>query len=163
MLSSPVRNGFSHRIALAAADAAHAFHMRRRRAGAQLRADGAGAQLRMREVQVVLALGDVIGEFVADREAEPLRRAVGRDEVEADDFRFFAAIERETGRGQRLAAADHAIAIALVEPLGLRARRWRSPGRPPSTPHLNICIESDSDSAAAASFLCMLSRAAALP
>ena len=101
MLASPVRNGFSHSTLPRAADSARAFHVRGRRAGAQLRADGALAQLRMREVQIVLALGDVVGELVADGEAEALRRAIGRDHVEADDFRLFATIEREGGRGQR--------------------------------------------------------------
>ena len=62
------------------------------RADDQLRTEAAGAQLRAREVEVVALLELVIGEFVADRHADAMRRAVVADEIDAGDLGFFAAV-----------------------------------------------------------------------
>src|SRR5687768_10996385 len=112
-----------------ATDAARAFHVRRQGAGPQLRTDRAGAELRMGEIQVVLSLGHVVGELVADGEAEPSRYAGRIDQVQADELGLLAAVEREYRRGELGPAAGHDRAIALVEPFGLRARR-RTRGTP---------------------------------
>ena len=49
----------------------------------------------MGEIEIVLPFGDVIGEFVAEREADANGRARGVDHVDADDLRLLAAVERE--------------------------------------------------------------------
>ena len=87
----------------------------------QLRADRAHPQLGVGEVEIVLLLGDVVGELVAEREADPPRRAVGADQVEPDDLRLLAAVEREGRADQRLAGRRHDAAVALVEPFRLHA------------------------------------------
>lgn len=45
--------------------------MARQVADAQLRSEGAGAQLGMGEVEIIDPLGDVIGKFIAQGKAEP--------------------------------------------------------------------------------------------
>ena len=63
----------------------------------------AGPQLGVGEVEIVLLLGDVVGELVAEREADAPGRAVGPDHVEPDDLRLLAAVEREGRAAKRLA------------------------------------------------------------
>ena len=75
----------------------------------------------MRQVQIVHPLHDVIGKLVGQREAQPARRAVRGDEVDAGQFRLLAAVERKVGRSQRLFRRDDTAAVALVEPLRLHA------------------------------------------
>ena len=75
----------------------------------------------MGQVQIVLALGDVVGELVADGEAQAVRGAVWADQVQPNQLRLFAAIQGEVGRGQGVARGNHHAAIALVEPFRLRA------------------------------------------
>ncbi len=53
----------------------------------------------MREPEVVVSLSDVIGEFVAERKPDTNRRAGIINEVDADDFCLFAAVERECRAG----------------------------------------------------------------
>ncbi len=60
----------------------------------------------MREIQVVAALGHVIGELVADREAQPHRATAVRDDVQPDDLGLLTEIEREAGSDDGLAARD---------------------------------------------------------
>lgn len=85
---------------LATDDAAAAAQVARQLAAAQLRANRADTQLGMRQIQVVLAFGDVVGEFIADGETQPVRGAIRADQVQPDQFRFLAAIECEVGRVQ---------------------------------------------------------------
>src|SRR5690242_8957695 len=75
----------------------------------------------MREIKIIAALGDVIGELVTDREAEPRRATVRRNDVQPDDLRLFAKVEREIRRDDRAAAPDQDVSVALVEPFWLRA------------------------------------------
>ncbi len=75
----------------------------------------------MREVQVVDPLHLVVGEFVAQREAEAIRAAVVADQVDAADLGFFAAIEGKGRRGERLFRRDQHVAVAFIEPFRLHA------------------------------------------
>ena len=54
----------------------------------------------MREPKIVLPFGDVIGEFVAEREPDSNRSAGGVDQINPDDLRLFAAVKREGRTGQ---------------------------------------------------------------
>src|SRR3546814_9356478 len=76
---------FPDRLAVAH-DAAGAFDMIGERAGQQFGAERGRAQLGMREPKIIAAFGDVIGKFVGEREAEPYRRAVARDQIDARDL-----------------------------------------------------------------------------
>ena len=76
-------------------DARHAVDVGGQIANQQLRADACGPELRMREPKIVLALGDMVGELIAERESDTERRAGVIDKVDANDLRLFAAIERE--------------------------------------------------------------------
>ena len=60
----------------------------------------------MCKVEVVLALGYMIRILVAKRETQSHGTAFVVDQVEAGEFRFFPAIEREGGFGQWLSGAD---------------------------------------------------------
>ena len=107
MLPRRVRNGFLPQHLAVAQDAAGAAQRRARQfAEQQLRRRWRVAQLGMREPEIVAALGDVVGELVAEREAEPARRAVGADQIDARELRLLAAVEREAR--QRRAAAPGA-------------------------------------------------------
>src|SRR5271166_2052413 len=79
----------------AASDSRHALHIAREIADKQLVSDACRAQLRMREPQIVLALGQVIREFVAERKADAGRSALGVDQIDADDLGFLAAVQGE--------------------------------------------------------------------
>ena len=68
---------------LATTDAHGAADVCRQRAHPQFRTERRGTQLRMREVEVVRALGYMIGELVCQRETEPARRAVRRNEIDS--------------------------------------------------------------------------------
>ena len=54
----------------------------------------------MREPKIVLPLGDVVGELVAEREPDTERHAGVIDKVDPDDLRLFATVERESGARQ---------------------------------------------------------------
>ncbi len=95
MLSSPVKNGFSPADRVTAANAAGAGQIGRQRAGAQLRPYRTRPQLRVREVEVIAPLGDVIRELVADREAQPHGPTVLVDDIESDDLGFLTRVECE--------------------------------------------------------------------
>ena len=104
-----------------APDAAHAFDMLGRRTDEQLGAERRLPKLRMGEPQIILALGDMVAELVGEAKAEPVRRAVGTDQIDASELRFLAAVLRRRPAGQRLAGRDQLRAVALVEPFGLAA------------------------------------------
>src|SRR3546814_9463523 len=74
-----------------------AFDMIGERAGQQFGAERGRAQLGMREPKIIAAFGDVIGKFVGEREAEPYRRAVASDQIDARDLGLLARVEREIG------------------------------------------------------------------
>ncbi len=75
----------------------------------------------MREPQVIVAFGDVIAEFVGECDPQAEGRAVVADQIDAGEFGFLAAVLREGGRGEGRFGRDEALAVALVEPFGLRA------------------------------------------
>ncbi len=104
-----------------AADARKTLDMTGQRASQQFRADRGRAQLGMRQPEIVLALGDVVGELVAEREADAERRAVLADDIDRCDLRLLAAVLGEGRRGERLFRRDHTGAVALEEPFRLRA------------------------------------------
>ncbi len=82
-------------------------------------ADGGAAQLAVGEPEIIAALRHMIGEFVAEAEAQPARMPGIVDDVDAGDLR---APRRRRGRrpGRRgLAGADQDRPVALVEPFGL--------------------------------------------
>src|SRR6185437_3470106 len=107
---------------LAAPDTRHALHIDRQLADQQFGAEAGGAQLGMGEIEIVLPLGDMVGELVAERKADAARRAVAVDEIDADDLRLLAAVERE-GRALQIAAGGcQRRTVALVEPFRLHAR-----------------------------------------
>nr|GEU28270.1 hypothetical protein [Tanacetum cinerariifolium] len=108
-------------LAVHAVDARRAFDMGRRFAHQQRGTQAAHAQLGVGQVQVVLALGHVVRELVADGETDAVRLAVVADHVQARHFRLFTAVEREVRHGQVLAAGGHDRAVALVEPFRLHA------------------------------------------
>ena len=57
----------------------------------------------MGEPEIVDALGDVVGELVGQREADPERRAVVADHIDAGDLRLLAGVLGESRRHERLA------------------------------------------------------------
>src|ERR1700728_1252356 len=85
---------------LAPPDAGHAVDVRGQIADQQFRANACGPEFRMREPKIVLPLGDVVGELVAQREPDTERRAGVIDKIDANDLRLFAAVKRESGAGQ---------------------------------------------------------------
>jgi hypothetical protein len=91
---------FPAHLAVDAVDARGAFIWAGSFADQQRRAEAAIAQLGMGQVQVVLALGHVVRELVADGVADAVRLAVVADHVQAGDLRLFAAVEREVGHLQ---------------------------------------------------------------
>jgi len=56
-----------------------------------------------------------------EREAQPVRRAVGADQIDPGDLGLLAAVEREARHGEGLAGRHHRRAVALVEPFRLHA------------------------------------------
>ena len=78
---------------------------------------GALAQLGVGEVKVVLLLEHMIGEFVAQGEADAQNGAVVADHVTAHQFGLFAALKGKGRHGQRLSGGHEPAAIALIEPL----------------------------------------------
>ena len=73
-----------------------------------------------------MAFGDVIGKLIAERKADPNGVSGIIDDVDACDFRFFAAVQRKAWHGKRRAGVDKDRAIALVEPFGLLPYSARS-------------------------------------
>ncbi len=63
----------------------------------QLRPEGRAAQLGVSQVQVVGSFSDVIGELVGQREAEPERRAVRCDDIDACELRLLACVSGKIG------------------------------------------------------------------
>src|SRR6185437_5921677 len=82
---------------LAAPDTRHALHIDRQLANQQFGAEAGGAQLGMGEIEIVLPLGDMVGELVAERKADAARRAVAVDEIDADDLRLLAPSSAKAG------------------------------------------------------------------
>ena len=126
----------------------------------QFRPERGLPQLAVREPEIVVPLGHVVGKFVAQGKADPDRAAGIVDDVDACDFRFFAAILRKGRHGQRRARSDEDRAVALVEPFGLLAF-VPGGGLAAFDPSRNIRIESVACPPAAA--LCILSRPSAEP
>ena len=75
----------------------------RRRTEADFRPETRIAQLGMGEIEIIDAFRHVIGKLVGQRKAEPERRAVLGNHVNAGHFRLFPAIKCKRGRNQRLA------------------------------------------------------------
>ena len=75
----------------------------------------------MGEEEIVLPLGDVVGELVEKREPDPIRYPVLADDVDAADLRLLAAVEGEMRRDERLSRCGDKRAVALVEPFRLDA------------------------------------------
>ena len=105
-----------------AQDPAGAAQILRQIADQQFRSQRGRTQLGMGEPEVIAALGDMVGEFVGEREAQAARPAVGVDQIDAGDLGLLAAVERESGRLEVAAGRDEARAVALVEPFGLDPR-----------------------------------------
>ena len=81
----------------------------------------------MRDVHEVLPFGHVVGEVVGEREADAPRRAAVVDDVDAGHLGLLAGGQRERPASAiGLRDGDDDVAVALVEPLGLRAD---APGR----------------------------------
>ena len=55
------------------------------------------AQLRMGEPQIIAALGHMVRKFVGEREAEPERRAVVADQIDAGDLGLLAGSSPKAG------------------------------------------------------------------
>ena len=121
MFASPDRNGFSH----------SSLPPRRMRdvpltssGRSPTRISGPNEALRSLEcarIEIVDALGDVVGELVGEREADAERRAVVADDIDAGDLRLLAGILGEGRRHQRRARRHRHGAVALVEPFRLHA------------------------------------------
>ena len=77
MLCSPETNGFSHSTSLPRRMRETPWMSARQVADQQFRPEARRTQLGMGEIEIVLPLGDVIGELVAEREADAHRRASG--------------------------------------------------------------------------------------
>ena len=112
---------FPERLAIAQ-DARRAANVGRQVADQDFRAEGGVAQLRMRQIEIIDALGDVVGKFVRQGKADAKRRAVIADDVDAGDLRLLAAVHGKGRRDQRRAGRHRHGAVALVEPFGLHAR-----------------------------------------
>ncbi|MCY1301269.1 hypothetical protein D9M70_508710 [compost metagenome] len=67
----------------------------------------------------------MVGELVAQRIAEAVRTAVVADQVETDQLRLFAGILGERRQREVRSGSHDDAAVALVEPLRLRARLAR--------------------------------------
>ena len=162
MLASPDRNGFSQRPSCRGG-CATCRGRRGQLAEQELRPDGTGAQLRMGEQEVVLPLGHVVGEFVAEGEADAARAC---RPCRSRRCRRPPVPRRRRGRRPARPAARparHEPAVALVEPFRLDAGLARA-GLPPSRPMRNIFIELVSvSSRASATLWCISSRVAAEP
>jgi hypothetical protein len=78
-----------------------------------LRAEGGHPQLGMGEPEVVDPFGHMVGEFVAQGPADPVRGAVGADQVDAGDFGLLAAVFGKTRGFQRGAGATAAWPLPL--------------------------------------------------
>ena len=84
--------------------------------------DRAGAQLGRGKVEIVLTLEDMVGEFVANREADSSRRSVSINDVDAGDFRLLAAIVGKFGNDQWFAMTAQNRAAAFIKPFGRNTR-----------------------------------------
>ena len=87
----------------------------------QLRAEGAGAELRSREVQVVVLLELVIGKLIAGCHADAAGTPGRIDEVHAGDLRLFSAVFRVSRYEQALGVGAQHGAVAFVKPFGRHA------------------------------------------
>ena len=139
MWSSPLRK-FGLPVDRPGADHARdSAHRLRQVAEQEFGTDRAVAQLRMRAVEVVLLLDDVIGELVADDVADAPRPAGVVGDIDAGDLGLLAAVEPERGDRQRRAGRDDAAAVSLVEPFRLHAglARGRLAAVLPEAEHLH--------------------------
>ena len=122
------------------------------------------AQLGMGEIEVVLRLRHMIGEFVAEGIADAPGAALAHRRYRArrsrpPRHRHLA----KPGIGSDAPGAHHAGADALEEPFRLHAD-FAAPGLPPFSPMRKIFMESDSGAASSPWVTsCILLRAAALP
>ena len=82
---------FPQRLAVAH-DARGAADVGRQVADQNLRSERGVAQLGMGEEEIVHALGDMVGKFVRQREADAERCAVVADDIDAGDLGFLAGV-----------------------------------------------------------------------
>src|SRR5262245_51388327 len=82
----------------------------------QFRSDRTGPQLGMREIQVVLALGNVVGELVRDAEPDAPGLAGPVDQISTRDLRLLSAIARVPRDVERIAVRAEDGAGPLIEP-----------------------------------------------
>src|SRR6185437_5373528 len=115
----------------------------------------------MREPEIVLPLRQVIGKLIGEAEPEAPGHASRIDQVDSGDLGLLPAIARECRHLERCPGAHDAGAIALVEPLRLRAHETGGRFATPE-PVRNMRIESVCAPSCAAS-ACMLSRLSAEP
>ena len=102
----------------------------------------AGADLRAREIQIVLLLEAMVGKLVARRHADAPRASVGVDHVDADDLRLFAAVLRE---GRHTSGSPCARRIVPCPCKTIRARCPPAPppaGLPPGPSGTSSCCRS---------------------
>ncbi|VXB96765.1 hypothetical protein PSEUDO8O_20332 [Pseudomonas sp. 8O] len=106
---------------VAPTNTADAGQVTRQLADQHFRAEGTEAQLRVGQVQVVLALDHMVGELVAKGEADAIRLAIVANHIEAGQLGLLTEVLGEVGHREVLARANHDAAITFVEPLRLRA------------------------------------------
>src|SRR4029077_6761490 len=99
-----------------ALDVRRATHIGGQFADQQFRSQRAGAQFRVREIEIVLPLCYVIGELIAQRITDAPRPALFVVDIDADDLRLFRAGESKPWQRQWRAWRYHASAHALEEP-----------------------------------------------
>ena len=110
---------------ITATDPADALNICRKIAHQNLWAKGRLAQFGMGQKQIVDPFCHMVGKLVGQRPANAGRGAVCCDQIDARDFRLFAAIQRKAGAGQGSAGGNGGKAVAFVEPLGLHAHAAR--------------------------------------
>ena len=98
------QKGLLPQQALVPIDSAHAAYVGRQLTREQLGAERHRSELGVCQPQIVVALRDVIGEFIGEAEAEPHRRPVGVDQVQVLQARRLDQIG-ETGIGLRVPGA----------------------------------------------------------
>src|SRR5438105_7907377 len=104
----------------AALDRNSAGHSGKIGAHDQLRSDGALAQLRRREVQVIYRFHNVIGKLIPLYQANAVRHSIWADQIRAGDFRLVAAILCKVRHDERLAMGPEDLAATLIKPFGRR-------------------------------------------
>lgn len=82
----------------------------------EFRAEGAGAELGVGQVEIVFLFQHVVGEFVGKNEADTARFAGRIDDVSTRDFRFIATVVAETGDFEWLIVGAENGAAAFIKP-----------------------------------------------